>query len=203
MAILVGALFLCYAEVLLFDLENRLRHFGRIFAIGFPIVVFIVAFLIATSPRIVTHPASWDPMAPRAYEAEEYMKRKSETETRVDTRAEHVDSIGNVIQKALDRAKEGPRFELIPMRAETMAEKAVRLDAERGIPVESMAERIAPAYKEALLDWEKKRRFIPAEHSLELKEPIDRRVAPYWLALLLLVGTIEFRLLSTHKPGAE
>lgn len=210
LAIFVAVLLVCYIEILLFDLEDRLRRLGKRFAIAFPAVVFVVAFFITTSPHIVTHPASWDPMVPRAYEAERYLQRKkdeaefeqwkrkveADIEMGIYPQKPTRDRMPDALQGAFDRARQGKQFEFYPLQAETDAERAVRLDAERGIPVESMAERITPAYKEALLEWEKTRRFIPPEHSLELKDSIDRRVAPYWLALLLLVGAIEFRLLS-------
>lgn len=200
LAIFVTVLLVCYVEVLLFNFEDKLRQLGKRFVIAFPAAVFVVAFLIATSPHIVTHPASWDPRAPHVYEAEQYLKRKAETETRIDTDAKQGDSTRKVIEKALERAKEGPTFELYPLRVETQIEKAVRLEAERGVSVESMTESVAPDYKEALLEWERTRQFVPPKHSLELKDPIDLHTASYWLALLLLVGAIEFRLLS-HKPS--
>lgn len=242
LAIFVTVLLVCYVEVLLFNFEDKLRQLGKRFVIAFPAAVFVVAFLIATSPHIVTHPASWDPRAPYAYEteqwlkrkteeaasfmigalprpdslgalkretdppvphvyeAEQYLKRKAETETRIDTDAKQGDSTRKVIEKALERAKEGPTFELYPLRVETQIEKAVRLEAERGVSVESMTESVAPDYKEALLEWERTRQFVPPKHSLELKDPIDLHTASYWLALLLLVGAIEFRLLS-QKPS--
>ena len=95
-----GVLLLCYFEVLLFDLENNLRRLGKSFAIAFPVAVFVVAFLIATSPRIVTYPASWDPRAPRADEA-------------ASSGENEMSRPGDSIRQALDRARNGTAFEPI------------------------------------------------------------------------------------------
>ncbi len=155
LAIFVAVLLVCYIEILLFDLEDRLRRLGKRFAIVFPAVVFVVAFLIAASPNIRTRPAYWYPDPPQA--------QRDPWEGLVDS--------------------------LQPRKNAQEYEQYLRRKGE----IEAKKEN---EYKQALLEWEKTRRLIPPEHSLELKYPIDRRVAPYWLALLLLVGAIEFRLLS-------
>lgn len=162
LAIFATSLLVGYVEILLFDLEDRLRQLGRFFVIGFPVAVFVVALLIATSPKIQTHPAYWYPSPPQVQ----------------------------------NDPWEDLMLDLQPLKSPQEYEQRLKKKAE------TKAKREAE-HKEALRKWEETRYLVPAEHSLRLEDPVDKRTALYWLVLLLLVGTIEFRLLSRNKANAK
>lgn len=151
-AIFLAILIVGYCEIVLFELEHRLRLLGRLFVVGFPVAAIVVAFFITASPTIRTVPAYWYPSEPEMQSS------------------------------PLDDLPLFPR----PTWNEQDYQR-YKADAR---------EKKAAAYKESLREWEKTRTLIPEKNSLEFKKPIDRWTAPYWLALLLVVGAIEFRLLA-------
>lgn len=151
-AIFVATFVVMWAEVVLFGLEEKLRKLGKPIVIALPIFAFVLAWLIAASPRIESRPVYI------------YSPPSTLEET------EHKDALG----EAVKRAKRGPTFEYLPLKAETAAEQAKRLDAER---------------------------VGPKERSLRLENPFDRHLVPYWLVLLALIGIIEFRLLANANDA--
>lgn len=196
MAIFVAVLSVAYIEILIFGLEDNLRRLGKSFVIAFPVVAIAISALIAARPAVRSDYSGIEEYEQAVKEV--FLARQAQEEKAMG------EFLGKLLPGGKQQSEHDQKYQEVKAREKEnksfSPEPSLKSDRSDGVLHTNI-----PLFKPSVylsvedighIEAALKAKGILPKRTIVWRNPIDRWTAPYWLALLLFVGVIEFRLFS-------